>query len=90
MVDPLAVPSQSSPESAAGEEAEEEAPGAAHGAAEPGGPAAAGEAEGPRGARSAGGAAGPARRCHLAGCVLRQHPLLLPLLASLPVPSQSL
>lgn len=77
MVDPLAVPSQSSPESAAGEEAEEEAPGAAHGAAEPGGPAAAGKAEGLRGARSAGGTSGPARWRRPAGCVLRQRPLPL-------------
>lgn len=42
----MAVLSRFSLESAAGEEAEEKAPGAAHGAAEPGGPATAGKAEG--------------------------------------------
>lgn len=73
----LAVLSRFSLESAAGEEAEEKALGAAHGAAEPGGPAAAGEAEGLRGAHSAGGTSGPTWRCRLAGCVLRQRPLLL-------------
>lgn len=76
MVD-LAVLARFSLESVAGEEAEEEALGAAHGAAEPGGPAAAGEAEGLRGARSAGGTAGPTRRGRPAGCVPRQRPLLL-------------